>query len=56
MESDQHYLAHFSCIGFPHWSTNGYSHRFGEMRRGAPRADDSQRAASRALNYYRSRS
>jgi hypothetical protein len=35
MDFDQHCLAHFSGIGFPHWSTNGHSRRFGEMRRDA---------------------
>ncbi|KAH8624914.1 hypothetical protein IG631_20379 [Alternaria alternata] len=45
----------FWSIGFPYWSTNGRSGRFGEISRGQLRWRLRRHAVSRALNHYRSR-
>jgi hypothetical protein len=42
MDSDQHFLAHFSNIGFSYWPTNRHSRRFGQGQQGSDRVGDSE--------------
>jgi hypothetical protein len=42
MDSDQHFLAHFSNIGFSYWPTNRHSRRFRQGQQGSDRVGDSE--------------